>query len=143
VHAKISVRWDFAAPAGAGDTHYSIMRGTRASLVIRQGAAQAFKPVLTIEPGDRAAGAVPEATVATAIAKVAVKFPGIGYRRDVPGWVVTVPASYDVGHEAHFAQVTEAFLGYLRAGRVPEWEVSYMLTKYATIMQAYTLSHAP
>ena len=27
VHAKVSVLWNFEAPAGAGDTHYSIMRG--------------------------------------------------------------------------------------------------------------------
>ena len=53
---------------------------------------------------------------------------------------MTVPEKYDVGHEAHFAQVTENFLGYLRAGRLPDWEVPNMLTKYATIMKAYELS---
>ena len=30
VHAKVSVLWKFEAPAGAGDTHYSVMRGTSA-----------------------------------------------------------------------------------------------------------------
>ena len=29
VYAKVSVRWNFEAPAGAGDTHFSVMRGTR------------------------------------------------------------------------------------------------------------------
>jgi len=47
---------------------------------------------------------------------------------------------YDVGHEAHFAQVTEHHLRYLRAGRLPDWEVPNMLTKYATIMKAFELS---
>jgi hypothetical protein len=51
-----------------------------------------------------------------------------------------VPASYDVGHEAHFAQVMEKFLSYLRAGRLPAWEVPNMITKYSTMMRAYTLS---
>ena len=41
--------------------------------------------------------------------------------------------------EAHFAQVTENYLRYLRAGRLPDWEVPNMITKYATIMQAYKL----
>ena len=54
--------------------------------------------------------------------------------------MVTVPDKYHNGHEAHFAQVTENFLKYLRAGKLPEWEVPNMLTKYATIMQAYELS---
>ena len=29
VHARVSVRWNYRAPDGTGDTHYSIMRGTR------------------------------------------------------------------------------------------------------------------
>ena len=44
VHARVSVVWNYEAPPGAGDTHYSLMRGTRASLVIRQGEEQAFTP---------------------------------------------------------------------------------------------------
>src|SRR5690606_17241451 len=44
VHAKVSVTWGYKAPEGTGDTHYSIMRGTRANLVIRQGKEQQFKP---------------------------------------------------------------------------------------------------
>lgn len=143
IHAKVSVKWNFAAPPGAGDTHYSIMRGTKANLVIRQGAEQGFKPVLYVEPGERVERALPEATVAAAIAALQGKYPGVGFVREGSGWKVTVPASYDVGHEAHFAQVMEKFLGYLRAGRLPEWEVPGMLTKYATMMQAYTLSRAP
>ena len=40
IHAKVSVVWSYQAPEGTGDTHYSIMRGTKANLVIRQGAEQ-------------------------------------------------------------------------------------------------------
>src|SRR5690554_3444040 len=35
VHAKVSVIWNYQAPAGSADTHYSIMRGTKSNLVIR------------------------------------------------------------------------------------------------------------
>src|SRR5690606_32323498 len=61
-------------------------------------------------------------------------------RTDEADWVVTIPERYHVGHEAHFAQVTERFLRYLRDGNIPHWEVPNMLTKYATIMQAYEMS---
>lgn len=142
IHAKVSVKWNFAAPPGAGDTHYSIMRGTKANLVIRQGEAQGFKPMLYIEPGERLERAPPEAGVAAAIAALQAKYSGVGFQREGGGWMVTVPASYDVGHEAHFAQVMEKFLSYLRAGRLPEWEVPAMITKYSTMMRAYTLSRA-
>jgi predicted dehydrogenase len=136
VHALISVKWDFEAPAGGGDTHFSVMRGSKATLTIQQGAAQQFKPVLYIE------GTKDEAAVKRAIESLNNKYPGVGMRRDGERWAVTVPETYNVGHEAHFAQVTENFLNYLRSGKLPAWEVPNMLTKYATLMQAYQLSRA-
>ena len=50
VHGKASVIWNFQAPEGAADTHYSIMRGTQANLVIRQDAEQNYQPTLYVEP---------------------------------------------------------------------------------------------
>jgi predicted dehydrogenase len=50
VHAKVRVLWNFEAPPGTGDTHYSLLRGTRADLVIRQGAKQNYQPVLCAAP---------------------------------------------------------------------------------------------
>ncbi|HEX5221314.1 MAG TPA: putative oxidoreductase C-terminal domain-containing protein [Verrucomicrobiae bacterium] len=139
IHAKVSVIWNFEAPAGAGDTHYSIMRGTKANLVIRQGAEQKFKPVLYIESpkGDVKSLA---AHAKKAVETVAKKYPGISIEADGSAWRVTVPEKYHNGHEAHFAQVTENYLRYLREGKLPAWEVPNMITKYATIMQAYELS---
>ncbi len=140
VHALISVRWDFEAPAGSGDTHSSVMRGSKATLKIQQGAAQQYKPVLYIERADTVSESAHESAVGNAIASLQRKYPGVEAQRDGERWVVTVPEQYNVGHEAHFAQVTEHFLKYLRAGKLPAWEVPNMLTKYATIMQAYQLS---
>ena len=140
VHARVSVSWAFEAPPGGNDTHYSVMRGTKANLLIRQGAEQNFRPMLYVESaasGDRAGF---EAALVAAIANLQDMYPGIGWRTEGGAWAVTVPEKYNVGHEAHFAQVTENFLRYLRVGRLPEWEVPNMLTKYATIMQAYQVS---
>ena len=140
VHALISVKWDFEAPAGGGDTHFSVMRGSKATLTIQQGPAQQFKPVLYIERAKDVSAAAHEAAVKAAIASLQSEHPGVGVLRDGEHWAVTVPEKYNVGHEAHFAQVTENFLKYLRSGKLPAWEVPNMLTKYATIMQAYQLS---
>jgi putative oxidoreductase-like protein len=140
VHARISVTWNYEAPAGAGDTHYSVMRGTRASLIIRQGADQGFKPVLYVEKAESVEADAFERALQTAIAGLQSAYPGIAARRASASWVIDVPEKYNVGHEAHFAQVTENFLHHLRAGGPPAWEVPNMLTKYVTIMQAYELS---
>jgi hypothetical protein len=140
VHALVSVKWVFEAPAGAGDTHYSVMRGSKASLTIQQGAAQQYKPMLYIDRAKEVDASAHEAAVKNAIASLQGSYPGIAVKREGERWAVIVPERYNVGHEAHFAQVTEHFLKYLRAGSLPEWEVPNMLTKYATIMQAYERS---
>jgi hypothetical protein len=140
VHARVSVIWNFQAPPGGGDTHHSQIRGTRANLVIRQGVEQKFNPVLYVENAGAADDATLERALAVTIGALQAKYPGVGFQRDGNAWQVTVPEKYDVGHEAHFAQVTENFLRYLRAGRLPDWEVPNMITRYATIMKAYDLS---
>ncbi len=49
VHAKVSVVWEYQTASGS-DTHYSLMRGTLADLVIKQGVKEQYKPVLYILP---------------------------------------------------------------------------------------------
>src|ERR1035437_4975136 len=49
IFAKVSVEWKYQAPPGGGDTHYSIMHGTKCDLIIRQGAEEDFLPTLYIE----------------------------------------------------------------------------------------------
>ena len=136
VHAKVSVLWNFEAPAGAGDTHFSVMRGSRADLVIRQGAAQGYRPVLTIEPAANADMIAFARALEQALPEVGATYPGVGLERADRGWEVTVPAAYHVGHEAHFGQVTEQFLSYVANAALPAWEVPNMLAKYYTTTQA-------
>ncbi len=140
VHAKVSVTWEFEAPPGAGDTHFSEMRGTQAWLTIKQGAEQGYKPVLYVERAPTVSAAEHEKALRAAISTVAKTWPGVDLKAEGGHFVVTVPEKYHNGHEAHFTQVTENFLKYLRAGKLPDWEVPNMLTKYATIMQAYEMS---
>ncbi len=76
VHAKVSVLWNFEAPAGGGDTHFSVMRGTRANLVIRQGAAEGHQPTLYLEAVQGADGAAFAAAAEAALADAAGEIPG-------------------------------------------------------------------
>ncbi|MEN8227929.1 MAG: putative oxidoreductase C-terminal domain-containing protein [Bacteroidota bacterium] len=137
IHAKVSVIWNYQAPEGTGDTHYSLMRGTRCSLVIRQGEAEGFKPMLYIELNDAAEAEAFAGDLEKAMAqKLAAKYPGIELKKmEDNRWLVEIPASYHVGHEAHFGQVTEQFLEYLRTGTLPEWEIPNMIVKYYTTTQ--------
>ena len=132
VHAKIVVIWNFMPPEGAGDTHYSIMRGTKANLIIRQGAEQGYVPTLYIEPVANA-GII---GFEKALVVLQTKYPGIELKKNEKGWEVIVPQKYHNGHEAHFGQVTERFLQYLVDGKLPNWETPNMITKYYTTTKA-------
>lgn len=130
VHAKTSVIWNYKAPEGGGDTHYSIMRGSKANLVIRQGADQHFIPTLYIERLSTDSGY--DRIVVEEFKKIQAKHPGVELKQQDKGWVVEIPEKYREGHEAHFARVMEKFLDYLQHGNMPAWEVPNMLAKYYT-----------
>jgi predicted dehydrogenase len=140
VCAKVSVTWNFEAPAGAGDTHYSMMRGTKANLVIRQGSEQNFKPTLYVENSGGANVEIFEKNLKDGISKLNATYPDVTILKTGKSWEIVIPDKYRNGHEAHFAQVTEKYLRYLADGRLPAWEVPNMLAKYYTTTKAYELS---
>ena len=55
---------------------------------------------------------------------------------------MTSPGTYRVGHEAHFGQVMQKYLGYLADKTLPDWEVPNMIAKYYTTTQALKLGKA-
>ncbi|MFC0772014.1 putative oxidoreductase C-terminal domain-containing protein [Terrimonas alba] len=138
VHAKTSVIWNYKAPEGTGDTHYSIMRGTKSNLVIRQGKEENYKPVLYIEPvsSDGSYAAILEEH----FKKISAKYPGVELYKTAKGWSIKLPAQLIEGHEAHFARVTEKYLDYLKNKNMPAWEVPNMLAKYYTTTKALELA---
>ncbi len=136
VHAKVVVVWNYEAPAGTGDTHYSVMRGTNANLIIRQGADQGYRPTLYIEPLLNADINGFEKVLTDNLKKIQSKFAGIELKKLNNGWEVLVPDRYHNGHEAHFGQVTERYLQYLIDGKLPDWEVPNMIAKYYTTTKA-------
>ncbi len=136
IHAKVAVIWNYAAPEGTGDTHYSVMRGTKADLTIRQGADQNYKPTLYIEPVSGMDIVGFEKVLSDNLKKVTEKYAGIELKKNASGWEVLVPDRYHNGHEAHFGQVTERYLQYLIDGKLPDWEVPNMIAKYYTTTEA-------
>lgn len=137
IHAKVSVKWAFQAPEGTADTHYSIMRGTKADLIIRQGAEENYKPVLYVKLKEQQDEALEKAIQES----LQGKYPGIALSKLANGeFKIEIPESYSVGHEAHFAQVTENYLKYFKAGELPDWEVPNMIVKYYTTTKAFDVA---
>lgn len=137
--AKVSVIWNYKAPEGTGDTHYSIMRGSNANLVIKQGEAEGYKPTLYIETLDKLDfGSQIDSVIKENISK---KYKGLTAEKVEDGvWKVIVPEKFKIGHEAHFSQVTQNFLKYMDKGELPNWEVPNMIAKYYTTTEAYKMA---
>jgi len=156
IYVKTTASWTYQDPGTADDTYYSLMRGTKADLVIRQGAEQQFKPTLYIEPAARTAtqasdpaSAAPsglrpdssyEAMLNAEIKKIQAKYPGIELKAAKKGWELIIPEKYKEGHEAHFARVMQNFLAYLKNGNMPAWEVPCMIAKYYTTTKALEMA---
>ena len=143
VTAKVSVIWNYTFPKGGGDTHFSVMKGSKADLVIRQGKEQNYQPELFVEAVKGVDLAAYEKDLTASMEKVSAEYPGVALNKVGDGvWQVEIPAKYRVGHEAHFGQVTEHFLDYLKEGKLPDWEVPNMLAKYYTTTSALDMAKA-
>ena len=142
VFCKVSVVWNFMAPKGTGDTHYSLMRGTRSELVIRQGPAEGYRPVLYVKARAKGDEAGVKRALDAALARISAKWPGVAAADagEAGVWRVTYPKKYDIGHEAHFSQVVRMYLDWMKEGREDPIYIDNMLVKYYTIVEAWKRS---
>jgi len=141
IAAKISVTWNFGESLPS-DTHYSLMRGTLCDLIIKQESEQDYKSTLFIKtPGSQNPDAFEKKLTDAFRQSINKKFPGTRpIRLSNNLWAVEIPDKYNVGHEAHFRQVTEKFLNYLQHNNMPVWEVPNMISKYYITTQALAIA---
>ena len=135
IWAKVKVEWNYQAPEGAGDTHYSVMRGTKCDLNIKQTANEKYVPTLYV---DNLKGNSMDQFSAN-LKMVLGTFPYdslIIEKVNDKTLKINIPKKYRVSHEEHFGQVTTKFLEFLKNRKLPEWEVQGMITKYYTTTSA-------
>jgi predicted dehydrogenase len=141
VHVKLDVLWDFEQPMTDGDRHFACYRGTKSRVEVRQTKELAFKPELFVVPRNPAARGDLERALATRLAVLQERFPGIALDASGPDFRVSIPDAYRTGHEAHFTAVFERFLGFLRdPSTMPAWERPNMIAKYATTNRGVELA---
>lgn len=133
VHSKVTVLWNYKEPAGSSDTHYSLMRGTKASLEIRQGAAEQFKSTLYIKPKPGTDAATFKDPIIAAQRQLQDKYPGTEFIKKGNEWEVR-PGKFDRTSSAEVA------VHYITNGRMPDWEAPNMIAKYYITIQG--LRHA-
>ncbi len=142
VHIKLDVIWNYEAPAGSGDTHVAIIKGSKARVEIRQGKEENYRPETYVVPNTAADKPAVLAALKKKVDALQAKYPGVGMADKGDRILLTFPEKYRDGHEAHFAQVASRFFEYLRnPGAMPAWETPNMLAKYYTTTKGLEMGY--
>ena len=142
VTVALNTRWDLSEPAGGGDTHRSVIRGTRAEIRVELGAETGFRRRLSVVPRLDAEQprAAPDRTVAAALDRTIAawqsQYPGVAMVAAGSGWEIRVPRELDTGHESHFPLVLDDFLAMVDRGGAPPGLAADTLAKYVLLTQA-------
>jgi predicted dehydrogenase len=140
IHVQMDVRWDLE---GVSDTHKAIFRGSQASIEVRQGAAENYRPEVYVVPNSPALYPAVRAALAAKLAELQPTFDGVGLEDRGSELLLTIPDHHRVGHEAHFAEVTRQFFAYLdQPQALPAWENPNMLAKYYVCTKGVELAVA-
>ena len=134
VTAALDTRWDLSEPPGGGDTHRSVIRGTRAEIRVDQSAATDFRRRLSVVP--RREASQTRAALERAIAKWQGEYPGLAVSEAGSGWEISVPRALASGHESHFPLVLADFLALVDRGSMPPSLAADTLAKYALLARA-------
>jgi len=134
VTAALDTRWDLSAPPGGGDTHRSVIRGTRAEIRVEQDEGTGFRRRLSVVP--RREETPVRAALANAVAAWQEAHPGTRVAADGSACEIRVPRALDVGHERHFPLMLAEFLSLVEGGRMPRDLASATLAKYTLLSEA-------
>jgi predicted dehydrogenase len=131
MHIQLETLWNWEAPEGSGDVYEAAFQGTRARAEIRQGKQENYRPELYVAPNSPELRDDVFAALKKAVAGLQRRWPGLDVALGAGEARIVIPEQHRVSHEAHFAQVSNAFFGYLRDPKsLPVWEKSNMLVKY-------------
>ena len=134
VTAALDTRWELSAPAGGGDTHRSVVRGTRAEILVEQHAGTGFRRRISVVPRQHADGV--RTAVAEAVTTWQEAHPGLAIEEAGAGWELRLPRALDVGHERHFPLVLDDFLSLVEGERLPGDLAVNTLAKYTLLAHA-------
>jgi predicted dehydrogenase len=129
---KLSVIWALEAPAGGGDTHKSVMKGSISDLIIDQGPQTGNKAELYAQPH----GNVEQFESVLKEAIAAMNYAGLSVIKDGSRFRIDIPAGLRTSHEEHFAAIRDEFLEMLKSGKEPANLRVNLFSKYALLADA-------
>ena len=126
VHVALDMIWEWLEPAGGGDTHTEIWRGSRARIELRHGPEEGWRPQLYVVPAADIGAALERG-----IAALARTYPGLKLEPSQGEWRIVIPDALRIGHDAHFRELTKGFLARIENGEVlTKAEAAGLVGKY-------------
>lgn len=126
--------WKLDEPEGGGDTHRSLIKGTRSDLMIRQLPEQDYKTELLIVPRDNIEQI--EENVLSCLAEWSDRYPELSAIREKNRILIQIPDHLRTTHEQHFCQVRDTFLQHLDRGTAPPENRACTIAKYTLLAEA-------
>lgn len=138
IPVHIRVIWNVEFPTGGGDTHYSLIRGSKSDLSVRQLPERNYMPEFVITPhGDPLAFFKP---IRDVLEKHSATYPGMAIQREKNDYVIQVPKELRTTHEQHFGEARGTFLDMLATGGEPAEMRQNIVTKYTLLTEAKKLA---
>ncbi len=126
--------WNLDEPPGGGDTHRSLIKGTRSDLMIRQLPENNFQTELLVVPGKNRSQV--EEAVQQCLRNWSDRYPGLSAIPEKNALLIRIPDNLRTSHEQRFCQVRDAFLKYLDTGTLPAEHRACTLAKYTLLAEA-------
>ncbi len=134
VTVRVHTRWNLEAPAGGGDMHHQIARGTKADLFVEQGPDTGFKALVLVKPIGMTSDEMKK-VIEKRLADLNYTDSSVSIYKD-GRLLVTPPSCMVDGHEFHFAIVRDEFLNMLATGKEPGGLRSQLTAKYKLMAAA-------
>jgi len=138
ITVAIKSRWALAIAEGGGDTHYVLVRGTAADLIVEHSERTHYVTELTVRPVEGGAGYA--AALGSAIEWLEDAFPGLGIEPSAGEFRITIPHALRTTHEQHFAKVLDQFLSRIDGGELSDNCGRDLVAKYTLLARAAELS---
>jgi hypothetical protein len=134
VSVRLNTVWNLEAPAGGGDMHRQVARGTKADIFVEQGPDTEFKALVLVKPQDMSAEEMKK-LIENRMAELGYTDAAVSVYKD-GRLLVTPPSCMVDGHEFHFAIVRDEFLQMLATGKEPGGLRTQLVSKYKLMAMA-------
>ena len=139
-NATVRVLWNYEAPEGTTDTYNATFKGTKASVHIVQDKSTNYIGQLFVEKNKEVSAEDFKTSIEKIVKELQADYPYISAESiNANKYQIIIPVDKRKGHEDYFGMVANKYFGFLVDDKMPDWEITNMLTKYFITTKAHQI----